>query len=222
MAYVRKTQEFCDAVVRNVQNMKDKAVSVYPLPTIERGTPEYSHALEAVNTAAYRAAPDLKDQYPDEWKKPVRGSIKLDFHREDGAMSFSTQVDCEHVGLRVPAHISTGYYSSSMAVYRSDCPAPLQAWYDEQASLNKKRSDTAEKYATVEDQIKRYMEQHASLNKMLEDMPEFEMYVPQKYMDKFHEQVEPRAKKQQHSVADEIGIDRNAIAAIAIANRVTV
>jgi hypothetical protein len=57
---------------------------------------------------------------------------------------------------------------------------------------------------------------------MLKDMPEFEMYVPQKYMNKFHEEVEPRAKKQQHSVADEIGIDRNAIAAIAIANRVTV
>ena len=222
MAYVRKTQEFCDAVVRNVHNMKDKAVSVYPLPTIERGTPEYSHALEAVNTAAYRAAPDLKDQYPDEWKKPIRGSIKLDFHREDGAMSFSTNVDFEGIGLKVPAHISTGYYSSSMAVYRSDCPAPLQAWYDDQVALNKKRSDTAEKYATVEDQIKRYMEQHASLNSMLKDMPEFEMYVPQKFMDKFHEEVEPRAKKQQHSVADEIGIDRNAIAAIAIANRVTV
>ena len=222
MAYVRKTQEFYDAVVRNVQNMKDKALSVYPLPTIERGTPEYSHALEALDTAAYRDAPHLKDQYPDAWKKSVRSTIKLDFHREDGAMSFSTQVDCENVGLRVPAHISTGYYSSSMAVYRSDCPAPLQAWYDDQVALNKKRSDTAEKYATVEDQIKRYMEQHASLNGMLKDMPEFEMYVPQKYMDKFHEEVEPRVKKQQQSVADEIGIDRNAIAAIAIANRVTV
>ena len=222
MAYVRKTQEFFDAVVRNVQNMKDKAVSVYPHPVIERGTPEYSHALEAVDTAAYRDAPHLKDQYPDAWKKTVRNSIKLDFHREDGAMAFSTSIDCESIGVQVPAHVNASYFSTSVAVYRSDCPAPLQAWYDDQVALNKKRSDTAEKYATVEDQIKRYMEQHASLNKMLEDMPEFEMYVPQKYMDKFHEEVEPRAKKQQQSVADEIGIDRDAIAAIAIANRVTV
>lgn len=222
MAYVRKTQEFFDAVVRNVQNMKDKAVSVYPQPAIERGTPEYAHALEAIDTAAYRAAPHLKDQYPDAWKETVRRSLTLKFYRDDGAMSFSTELDCESVGVQLPAHINTGYYSTNIEVYRSDCPAPLQAWYDEQVALNKKRSDTAEKYATVEDQIKRYMEQHASLNGMLKDMPEFEMYVPQRYMDKFHEEVEPRAKKQQQSIADDIGIDRNAIAAIAIANRVTV
>jgi hypothetical protein len=222
MAYVRKTQEFYDAVVNNVQNMKNKAVSVYPLPEIERGSPEYSHTLEAINTAAYRDAPHLKDQYPDTWKKTVSKGVKVDFHREDGAMSFSTNIDCEHVGLQVPAHISSGYFSTTIAVFRSDCPAPLQTWYDEQVALNGKRSDTAEKYATVEDQIKRYMSQHASLNGMLKDMPEFEMYVPQKYMDKFHEEVEPRAKKQQQSIADDIGIDRDAIAAIAIANRVTV
>ena len=223
MAYVRKTQEFFDAVVRNVQNMKDKAVSVYPLPAIERGTPEYSHALEAVHTAAFRYAPHLKDQYPDAWMNTVNRKINIKFHRDDGAMSFSTSVDCESVGVRLPAHVKTSLWETDVQVYRSDCPAPMQAWYDEQVSLNKKRSDTAEKYATVEDQIKRYMEQHASLNGMLKDMPEFEMYVPQKYMDKFHEEVEPRAKKQQQqSIADDIGIDRDAIAAIAIANRVTV
>ena len=47
------------------------------------------------------------------------------------------------------------------------------------------------------------------------------MYIPNTYIRKMHEAVAPRAKKEeQQSNIENLGIDRNALAAVAIAHRV--
>ena len=62
------------------------------------------------------------------------------------------------------------------------------------------------------------MDQQASLNSALKDMPEIELYIPLRYMVKIREQAEPRASKKAN-VADELNIDTDALASIAIAHR---
>ena len=48
------------------------------------------------------------------------------------------------------------------------------------------------------------------------------MYVPANHMAKLRQPTEPRGKKTPHSSAvEDLGIDRNALASMAIAHRIT-
>ena len=222
MAYVRKTEEMQDNVLRKIRDMKDKALSAYSSNTIERGTPEFDAALEAVKTAAFKDAPHLRQTYPDKWMKEVRYRLKMQFKDDNGLPKFSTTVDVEDMKFKLPAHVDSGYSFVDVDVQRTDCPPVLQTWMDAADERNTQRQQIAEQYSSVETQLRNYMAGHASLNSMLKDMPEFEMYVPEKYMAKYHEATKPREKKpQQQSLVEELSIDRDAIAAIAIANRMT-
>jgi hypothetical protein len=222
MAYVRKTETLIDDIVRNVRDMKDKALSAYQSNTIERGTPEFDSALEAIQVAAFRAAPHLRQSYPDSWMKRCRYRINLKFLNADDTFNFNTMLDVDGLDVKVPAHMDSGYSSVDAEVRREECPEVLKAWLDGASDRNKQRQQVAEQFSTVETQLVAYMRGHASLNAAITDMPEIEMYVPAKYMEKLREPTAPRAKKpQQMSLVDELSIDRDALAAIAIANRIT-
>jgi hypothetical protein len=220
MAYVRKTDEMQDGVLRKVRDMKDKALNVYQDNRIEVGTEEYNAVLQTVENAAFRDAPHLREQYPDTWRRKVRGYLNLTFLKSDGTNDFSTTIEVD--GVRLPAHIDSGSYRTEVSVKREDCTELLRLWYDQAGQRNKARQQVAEQYSNVETQLRMFMRGHSSLNTMLKEMPEFEMYVPQKFMDKFNAESAPRAKKpQQQTMVEELAIDRDAIAALAIANRMT-
>lgn len=222
MAYVRKTEELQDAVMSNIRSMKDKALSAFASNTIEAGTAEYRAALDAVETAVFRDAPQLKDQYPDAWRKRVRGGIRLALHDAEGVLrSHTTVTPPDHETVKLPSHVDMSYYNASVDVYPDDCPEVLKKWISEADKRDEKRREIAESFGNVEVQLRQFMQAHSSLNAMLKEMPEFEMYVPQRFMDKFHAASAPRTKKQEQSVVAELAIDRDAIAAIAIANRMT-
>jgi hypothetical protein len=222
MAYVRKTEEMQDGVLRKIRDMKDKALSAYSSNNIERGTPEFDAAIEAAKTASFKDAPQLRQSYPDAWMTKIRYNLQLRFQRDDGIYTFTTSLDLEDMGVKLPAHVESNYSSMQVDVKRADCPPVLQTWLDTADQRNTQRQQIAEQYSNVETQLRHFMAGHASLNSMLKEMPEFEMYVPEKYMAKFHEATKPREKKpQQQSLVEELSIDRDAIAAIAIANRMT-
>lgn len=222
MAYVRKTEGMKDDVLRKVRDMKDKALSAYSSNNIDRGTPEFDAALEAAKTAAFREAPHLRQSYPDKWMKEANYRIELKFHDDNDIYKFSTTLDVEGMKYELPAHVDSRYAFVYVDVRRSECPPILQAWLNGADERNTQRQQIAGQYNKVEEQLRIYMVGHASLNSMLKDMPEFEMYVPEKYLRKYREETKPRGKKpQQQSLVEEFSIDRDAIAAIAIANRMT-
>jgi len=68
-----------------------------------------------------------------------------------------------------------------------------------------------------------FMDRHASLNSMLKELPTFELYVPQEYMDRYHMKEDKRkvdsAKKKEEF--DSIGIDVDELTAIGVTHKLT-
>ena len=222
MAYVRKTDTLVEDIKGNVRNMKAKALTAFQSNSIEYGTPLFDAAVESAQNAAFRDAPELKGKLPDSWYKEHE-RVELQFKKDDGMPLFNTIIDApDHKKIRLPKVLDNRYYAVEINVRYSDCTELLKNWLDEARTRNTERGVIAEQYRTIEEQLKAFMDQHASLNSAVKEMPEIEMYVPEKYISKLREATAPRTKKsaQPSNVAD-IGIDRDALASIAIAHRIT-
>lgn len=222
MAYVRKTDMLVEDIKGKVRNMKDKALTAFQSNSIESGTPLFDAAVESAQNAAFRDAPELKGKLPDSWYKEHE-RVELQFKTNTGENMFSTNLNApDHKKIRLPKVLDNRYYAVEVDVRYSDCTDALRTWLDEANTRNTKRGEIAEQYRTIEEQLKAFMDQHASLNSAVKEMPEIEMYVPEKYISKLREATAPRTKKsaQPSNVAD-IGIDRDALATIAIAHRIT-
>ena len=87
------------------------------------------------------------------------------------------------------------------------------------AGNQEKRNAVREQFKVVENQLHAFMQQHASLNAMLTEMPELEMYVPDRYMTKVRAKSEPRAKVERPTNVQDLNIDVDALAAAAITHR---
>lgn len=221
MAYVRKTETLIEDITRNVRNMKDRALQDYASNKIEVGTSLHDSARRAIDVAAYKDAPELRGKLPTSWLKK-KERIRLAIRATD-TMKLDVHVEArDDAPFMVPAHLDEGYYSTSVEVTLDDCDEVLKAWVNGEGERAKQRQTIAEQYTNVERQLVAYMRKHASLNSAIKEMPEIEMYVPQTYMDKLREATAPRQKKpEQQSLVDELEIDRDAIASIAIAHRMT-
>lgn len=221
MAYVRKTETLIEDITRNVRNMKDRALQDYASNNIEVGSSLHDAAREAIDVAAYKDAPELRGKLPASWLKK-KERMRLAIRVSDG-MKLDVHVNArDDAPFLVPAHLDEGYYSSTVEVSRDDCNHVLKAWVDGEGDRAKQRQTIAEQYTNVERQLVAFMRQHASLNSAIKEMPEIEMYVPSQYMEKLREATAPRQKKpEQQSLVDEMQIDRDAIASIAIAHRLT-
>jgi hypothetical protein len=112
-------------------------------------------------------------------------------------------------------------YRVDVEVYDDECTGALSTWVDKEIANQAQRRTVQQQYREVERQVIGFLRTHASLNAAIKEMPEIEMYVPAAYISKMHEAVAPRVKKEeQQSAIHDLGIDRNALAAVAIAHRV--
>jgi hypothetical protein len=228
MAYVRKTDTLCYDIRENVRTMKDKALQAHPVPDIKTGTADYRHAVESIMTASYADAPELKGKLPDSWLKRVE-KVEVEFVNEDEdsklTHNFTVSVHTPTgEDLLLPPSAPQTYYGARVEMRRKDMTEGLCAWLDGANAANARRRTIAEQFDNVEQQLTAYMRQHASLNAAVKEMPEMEMYVPPQYIDKMREATIPRKKKSgsnEPTASEELGIDRNALATMAIAHRLT-
>ena len=220
MAYVRKTEALIDDVVRRIRNMAAKALGVYESKSIEIDTAEYAAACEAIHTAAYRDAPQLRGNLPESWLFKTE-RINLSIKNRSSLCTARVYLDApEHRKFEVPLHLKDNW-SVDVEVYDDECTGALAMWVQAHTTKTEQRSTIETQYREVERQVIGFLRTHASLNAAIKEMPEIELYVPDQYLRKMHEAVAPRVKKEeQQSAITELGIDRNALAAVAIAHRV--
>ena len=221
MAYVRRTETMLEDTTRAIRKMAEKALDVYEPKDIEIDTAEFAAACDAVQTAAYRDAPHLKGTLPKSWLcKTDRIHFKVRSRSTGEKLAHTYLSAPEHRKFELPMHMKESW-RIDVEVYEDECPDALIPWVKSHNSSAVQRKTIADQYREVERQVIGFLRTHASLNAAIKEMPEIEMYIPETYTRKMHEAAAPRQKKeQQQSNIEELGIDRNALAAVAIAHRV--
>ena len=217
MAYVRKTDTLVNDIIGRVQYMSRTAQQPYQTDTLEVGTPEYNDMRNAVVDRTWAAAPDLKGKLPDDWcGAPRRVDVILRDTNDCTVARFSIENTVAN-----PIRLSPEYASHYPDVYVStaNLTGAAKTWVNAMAGNKEKRNAVREQFKVVENQLSAFMQHHASLNAMLTEMPEFEMYVPEKYMTKVHAKSAPRAKVERPTIVQDLNIDVDALAAAAITHR---
>ena len=218
MAYVRKTDTLQGDVLGRVREMRNAALAPYQTNKLDVGTPEYDDMRKDVVAATWKDAPDLQHKLPDKWcGDPKRADIIL-YNSDGNKMArFSIENTSANPMRLSPQYVHQSY--PDVDVLTADLTGAAKTWADSIDGLKEKQAEINDKFNVVEEQLKGYMQQHASLNAMITEMPEFEMYVPEKYMQKYRAKTEPRAKGERPTNVQDLNIDVDALAATAITHR---
>lgn len=227
MAYVRRTDTLVDAITHKVREMSRNARRPYQSGKLEYGMPEYTDAVRTAENAAYSDYPEARGKLPDTWLRKTR-MVRMAVKDNEGNHVISTDIEApDEDKITLPAHIvREGWYSTNeLPVYPDHMTPAFKNWVANAKERESKLSELTEQFNVIEEQLKAYMRSHASLNTALKDMPELEMYVPEEYMIRYRQAAAPKKSKVVTDHSEEpieaLNIDRNQLAAIAIANRVT-
>lgn len=218
MAYVRKTDTLVQDIVNHVRQMSRDAQHPYRTDTLDVGTPEYVAMSQAVVDESWSAAPELQGKVPAEWcTKPQRTDVLV----KDAADKLYAKFSIERTETN-PVILSPAYSSMypDVKVRYENLIGTAKTWVDNVNTNTAKCEEIKESFEIVEHQLKGFMKQHASLNAALNEMPELEMYVPNKYMQKYRAASAPRAKVERPTNVEDLNIDVNALASAAITHRI--
>ena len=218
MAYVRKTDTLVNDITSRVREMSRAAQQPFKTDTVEVGTATHASIREAIVNKTYEAMPEVKGRLPDEWcGLPTR----VDVHLRDDDENLISRFSVENV-TSDPMRLSPEYRRQSypdVTLHTKNLTGAAAAWLEAKADNDKKVTAIKQQFNAVREQLKGFMQQHASLNAMITEMPEFEMYVPDKYMQKYRAKSEPRAKVERPTNVQDLNIDVDALAAAAITHR---
>jgi hypothetical protein len=219
MAYVRKTDTLVHDIAERVNEMSRAAQAPFRTDNFEVGTVAYASMREAVVNKTWEAVPELKGRLPDDWcGLPTRVDVVL----RDDAKSIVSRFILENV-TSDPMRLSPEYKRQSypdVTLFTSDLTGAAAASVEAATDNDTKCNQIREQFKTVRQQLTAFMEQHASLNSMLTEMPELEMYVPDRYMQKYRAKSAPRAKVERPTNVQDLKIDVDALAAAAITHRI--
>ena len=62
----------------------------------------------------------------------------------------------------------------------ADFPPLLMTWFKSGKSNESIKKSIKDKFKKIEEQLKSFMEQHASLNTAIKELPQLEQYVPER------------------------------------------
>ena len=229
MAYVRKTDTLVQHILRKVRDMSNTAQKPYSADTLTKDSAEYDAIRNCIESVSWKGAPQLQKQMPSDWLDGLKSKnvdVKI-VAPESCPDSGDVNIYLEGDFTLSPAHASAGHsYSGNrgkMTLEEADFPPLLMTWFKSGKSNESIKKSLQDKFNKVESQLKSYMQQHASLNTAIKELPELEQYVPEEYMEKLHAPSAPRGKVQRAektTVAD-LGIDRDALTSAAVAHQLT-
>ena len=205
------------------------AEASYSADTLTKDSAEYEAIRNCIESVSWKGAPQLKQQMPDEWLdglKTKNVDVKI-VAPESCPDSGDVNIYLEGDFTLSPAHASAGHsYSGNrgkMELHEADFPPLLMTWFKSGKSNESLKKSIQDKFNKVEVQLKSYMQQHASLNTAIKELPELEQYVPEEYMEKLHAPSAPRGKVQrpEKTTVEDLGIDRDALTSAAVAHQLT-
>lgn len=220
MANVRKTQELVDAIDSKVQKMCEAAQEPHRQKDLMLGTAEYDALREDVLTEMWSDAPQLRNQMPADWCTTPN---RIDVHIQDdyGKRIKFTRVDStDQDPLVCPPKVNSSYAPDHRIKYSKLSP-DVVTWMEANSSRAAKCAEIESQFNTVRQQLAAFMSQHKSLNTALKEMPEIELYVPERFMERYHAKAAPRVKPEAPTNVEELNIDRDSLAAAAIAHRMS-
>ena len=229
MAYVRKTDTLVQHILHKVRKMSETAQKPYSADTLTKDSAEYEAIRNCVESVSWKGAPQLKQQMPDEWLDGLKAKnvdvviVAPESCPDSGNVSIYLEGDF----TLSPAHASAGSsYSGNrgkMTLEEADFPPLLMTWFKSGKSNESIKKSLQDKFNKVEEQLKSFMQQHASLNTAIKELPELEQYVPEEYMEKLHAPSAPRGKVQraEKTTVEDLGIDRDALTSAAVAHQLT-
>ena len=230
MAYVRKTDTLVHEIVSRVQDMSRTAQKPYDVDTVVEGSVEYKAILDAVETVSWKSAPELKDKMPTSWVKRLTKAEKVEVKipaPKSCPSSGSLKVQIESKGkpfflspLNFDPNANSYYSYPSISFAEDDIPPVLMTWFQSGKANEATKAGIKTKFEKVEEQLKKFMGQHASLNTAIKAMPEIEHYVPEEYIQKLHAPSPPRGKASAPAVKEELDIDVDELTSAAVAHQI--
>lgn len=229
MAYVRKTDTLVQHILHKVRQMSQTAQKPYSADTLTKDSAEYDAIRNCIESVSWKGAPQLQQQMPDEWLNGLKTrnvDVKI-VAPESCPDSGDVNIYLEGDFTLSPAHASAGHsYSGNrgkMTLEEADFPPLLMTWFKSGKSNESIKKSLQDKFNKVEEQLKSFMQQHASLNTAIKELPELEQYVPEEYMEKLHAPSAPRGKVQraEKTTVEDLGIDRDALTSAAVAHQLT-
>tara|TARA_Y100001954_G_scaffold112134_1_gene121612 strand:- start:76 stop:780 length:705 start_codon:yes stop_codon:yes gene_type:complete len=229
MAYVRKTDTLVQHILHKVRQMSQTAQKPYSADTLTKDSAEYDAIRNCIESVSWKGAPQLQQQMPDEWLDGLKTrnvDVKI-VAPESCPDSGDVNIYLEGDFTLSPAHASAGHsYSGNrgkITLEEADFPPLLMTWFKSGKSNESIKKSLQDKFNKVEEQLKSYMQQHASLNTAIKELPELEQYVPEEYMEKLHAPSAPRGKVQrpEKTTVEDLGIDRDALTSAAVAHQLT-
>ena len=229
MAYVRKTDTLVQHILHKVRQMSQTAQKPYSADTLTKDSAEYEAIRNCIESVSWKGAPQLKQQMPDEWLDGLKAKnvdVKI-VAPESCPDSGDVNIYLEGDFTLSPAHASAGHsYSGNrgkMTLEEADFPPILMTWFKSGKSNESIKKSLQDKFNKIEEQLKSFMEQHASLNTAIKELPQIEQYIPEEYMEKLHAPSAPRGKVQraEKTTVEDLGIDRDALTSAAVAHQLT-
>lgn len=229
MAYVRKTDTLVQHILRKVRDMSSTAQKPYSADTLTKDSAEYEAIRNCIESVSWKGAPQLKQQMPDEWLDGLKTrnvDVKI-VAPESCPDSGDVNIYLEGDFTLSPAHASAGHsYSGNrgkMELHEEDFPPLLMTWFKSGKSNESLKKSIQDKFNKIEEQLKSFMAQHASLNTAIKELPQIEQYIPEEYIEKLHAPSAPRGKVQrpEKSTIEDLGIDRDALTSAAVAHQLT-
>lgn len=225
MAYVRKTDILVQGIRDKVRQIGKSAAKQYDSSELESNTPEFNGLYTGVLNKCWEEAPDLKDKLPKEWMKEVeRMYVKV--VSPDGNYWETLLRTSENKSFYLPpTKEARDRYTPTFEVTEAHLDELTREYVKGANQRSEMLQQTKSKFNDIEEQLVSFMRSHASLNAALDEMPELEMYVPDQFMEKYRAPNPKKAKRDtsddEESMVETLNIDRDAIAAAAIAARMS-
>lgn len=221
MAYVRKTDTLVNDIERKCYDMSRKAQEQYRNQGASINDAQKLELIEAAHVSAWSDAPELRNKMPDAWIfSPEDVDLRMYGPKDTDGNAVQAMTQQVRGVFKLPSKREYSSYRPDVDVAYEHLPASVKQMVADQASSKKKLTETKQKFENIKTQLRDYMNQHASLNTALKEMPQLEMYVPDEYMRKIRAASAPRAKVEPRSNVVDLNIDVDELTAAAITHRI--